>query len=209
MGICHLTILVFRKSIVVAGNQVILYQLAVVQCDFNVEYGNTNVSGNYSKPLKAVFTIEMIEKLINSKSLSLYLISSVTCFFASCGLSRNGEQMYLDFLGEPTKNCVNVVTSEDRQAIDDASAFLYFKICPAELKRILNQRDYDKKILAKSEAYSDETVTYGGIIPNWWTPSKLGDSCILYTYFDQNTDWAEHLYVSFDSTAVYYRDDRY
>ena len=117
--------------------------------------------------------------------------------------------MYLDFLGKPENNCAKVLNSEDRQAVDDASAHLYFKICPSELRRILGQRLYDKKVILKSEAYSNENVTYGGNIPKWWTPSKLGDSCILYTYFDQNKDWAEHLYVSFDSITVYYRDDRY
>ncbi|MEP7255814.1 MAG: hypothetical protein ABI666_08545 [Ferruginibacter sp.] len=151
----------------------------------------------------------MIKKSIISKGFFLYLFSLVVCFLNSCGVQRNGEQMYLDFLGEPIKNCVKVLNSEDRQAIDDASANLYFKICPSELKRILNQRSYERKIIPKSEAYSDENITYGGNIPKWWTPSKLGDSCILYTYFDKNIDWAEHLYVSFDSTTVYYRDDRY
>jgi hypothetical protein len=148
----------------------------------------------------------------NKSYLLFYLYSNflfTAIFLTSCGPYRDGNQLYLAFLGEPIENCLQILEFKDRPTIDGASAYLYFNMCPAELNRILTQRDYTKTVYSKKNAISIETATYGGIIPKWWTPSKLGDSCIQYQYLDDDEDWAETLFVSFDSTKAYYRDDRY
>jgi hypothetical protein len=148
----------------------------------------------------------------NKFYLLFYLFPSylfATTILTSCGGHRDGNQLYHAFLGEPIENCLQILEFKDRPTIDGASAYLYFNVCPEELKRILTQQDYTKTVYSKKNAILIETATYGGIIPKWWTPSKLGDSCIQYQYIHQNEDRAETLFVSFDSTKAYYRDDRY
>lgn len=124
----------------------------------------------------------------------------------SCWPTRDGNKLYKDFFGTPIKGCAEIMEFRDHQAVDDASAYLYFKLCPSELKRILSQNKYIKEIITRKEALEHETITYSGGIPKWWTPSKLGDSCIRYHYVNQDEKRREFLYVSNDSTTVYYVD---
>ena len=147
-------------------------------------------------------TMKVIE-IFDSMILGLLLI---VLFNSSCEPARSGKQLYFSFFGGPTENCVEILNSQDHQAFDDASAWLSFKTCSSELHRILSQKIYSKRVISKDEAHSDETATYGGQIPNWWTPSSLGDSCIKYEWFSEEENTARHLYVSFDQKSIYCRD---
>jgi len=122
----------------------------------------------------------------------------VSFFVSSCGSNRNGKKLYVSFFGSPTTNCIQIINSQDHQSFDDASAWLHFKTCSAELTRLLSQKEYSKKIYPQQEAFLDETATYDGKIPKWWTPSKLGDSCNIYEYFDREENTGRRPYVSID-----------
>jgi len=138
--------------------------------------------------------------------ISIILTFLVAFFISSCGPGRSGKQLYISFFGEPIDSCVQIINSQDHHSFDDASAWLNFTTCSSELDRILSQEDYSKKIITKQEAFDDETATYGGTIPKWWTPSKLGDSCIKYEFYYEQENTARRLYVSMAQEIVYCRD---
>ncbi|HMI79206.1 MAG TPA: hypothetical protein VK484_10440 [Ferruginibacter sp.] len=140
---------------------------------------------------------------------TLFIVALMILFIVSSCKSNDNTELYEDLLGKPKNHCVKVVTMGERQKFDGPTVHFYFILCPTELKRILAQRDYDMKVIVKSEMLHNESLDFGNPDPKWWTPSKLGDSCFMYTYFAQDIDRAEHLYVSIDSTKAYYRDDRF
>ncbi len=45
--------------------------------------------------------------------------------------------------------------------------------------------------------------------PNWWKPTRLGDSCIKFEYKTPDKDFIQFIYASMDSTVVYYYDASY
>jgi len=136
-------------------------------------------------------------------ALTFSIFSNIRC------LDRPGKQLYIDFVGQPLKNSTKLINSQDRQDFGGGSAYLYFQTTPAELNRILTQREYSKKIISKQSAIEVKNIKYSGEIPKWWTPSLLGDSCVVYENFDDNIKRAELIYCSFDSTVVYYIDNRW
>ena len=190
-------------------------------CEINFTSNSSNA--NVRRKLRIMSTTEaerVFDSLVSKnirpdfkkrsyKKVSFVLTFLVVLFISSCWPGRSGKKLYSDLFGESTANCLQIIKSQDHQSIDDASAWLYFKTCSAELDRIVSQFDYSKKIITKTEAHEDETVTYGGTIPKWWTPSKLGDSCIKYEYQDQEEDRVRRLYVSMDQTMVYCRNILY
>jgi hypothetical protein len=131
---------------------------------------------------------------------------SIAISMPSCRSGRNGKQLYISLFGESSENCSQIINFQNHEAFDDASAWLSFKTCPAELKRILSKTHYEKKIITSRYAHEDETITFSGPIPKWWTPSKLGNSCIKYEYYNQTENTARRLYVSIDSSFAYCRD---
>jgi hypothetical protein len=148
----------------------------------------------------------MKAKLHNSNILTALILLLAAFFFSSCWIGRSGKQLYAAFFGEATSDCIQIINFQDHQAFDDASAWLTFKTCPSELNRILSKDKYSKQIITKMEAHQEESVTYSGSFPEWWTPSNLGDSCFKYEYYDQKENTARQLYVSIDQTIVYCRD---
>jgi hypothetical protein len=124
-------------------------------------------------------------------------------------IDRTNKQLYIDLLGRPIENSTRLINSRDFQDFDGGSAYLYFQTTSAELNRILLQGQYSKKIIAKQRAVEIETIKYSGSIPKWWTPSRLGDSCIQFQNVDEHIDRAQLIYCTFDSTTVYYIDNRW
>ena len=139
----------------------------------------------------------------------LMMFCSVSCFLPG----RDGKKIYSDFFGKATDTCLQILESRDARALDDCCVWLHFKVCPEETKRLLLLVPYEVETLTKAlmelefpdPASIDESMISADP-PKWWTLKKLGDSCLKFKYFHPDKDYAQFVYVSFDSTEVFYHD---
>ena len=126
---------------------------------------------------------------------------------------RTGQRMYSGFFGNPLDSCVQILNSRDTRALDDCCMWLHFKVCPQESKRILSQVPYSLKPMGKKEIAMEFPELPSSIDediistdpPKWWILRQLGDSCLKYEYFRPNEDYAQVVYISMDSSEIFYR----
>jgi len=142
------------------------------------------------------------------------LLIGLTIFLHSCfSPNRSSKQLYEAFFGKPTNNCVKILESRDANAVDDQMLYLHFKTCPEEVKRILSLVSYTSQTMSKKDIelmYLYPSNTDESLIPytpKWFDIRKLGDSCIRFYYKWEDKDYAQVLYLSNDSSEVFYRED--
>ncbi|MDO6429095.1 hypothetical protein Q4E93_00760 [Flavitalea sp. BT771] len=169
-----------------------------------------NIAGVYNMILK--FMCYHIVYLVMIKLPEYSLI--VVVLLSSCSLpSRGGKKIYVDFFAEPPTDCVKVLESRDARALDDCCVWLHFKTCPKEAARILSQVHYTRIKMDKRSmdleypalSTADESIISSDP-PKWWAIKQLGDSCIKYEYRHSGKDYIQIVYMSVDSSEVYYHD---
>lgn len=134
---------------------------------------------------------------------SIYTVTRKTYHkISEAGKSRNGEEIYESLLGKPETNCVEIIDYQDQiiPRIDDA-IYLHFKTCPEELERILKRKHFQSEKITAKNLFSEQVSAN----KNWFTPEKLGDSILVFKYYDEKNKGQE-IYSSTDSTEVYLKD---
>lgn len=113
---------------------------------------------------------------------------------------RTNEEIYeAIFMGIPNK-CTVVLEAQDQIfPIIDVAIYLHFKTCDAELNRILKQQKYEVGILAITEV----DAASNSMDPDWFKPSKMGDSIHVYTYNKDDIGNYQTLFVSKKKDEVY------
>jgi len=131
----------------------------------------------------------------------------------ACNLpQRSHEKIYAAMFGKPGDSCVEMLQSRDAIALDDGMIYIHFKACPNEVKRILALVPYKFEGMSTSSMKIesiDTTANDADMIPyrpNWWRLNSLGDSCLKYEYIHKDEDRAQVLFISIDSTEVFYKD---
>jgi hypothetical protein len=81
----------------------------------------------------------------------------------------------------------------------DVAIYLHFKTCEAEINRILKQQHYDMTVFVKD----DVDTTSNSIHPDWFEPSKMGDSIYVYTYKKDDFGNYQTLFVSKKKDEVF------
>jgi hypothetical protein len=116
---------------------------------------------------------------------------------------RAGIEIYTALFGPPVENCVAVLNYQD-QIIPklDYAIWLHFRVCPDELKRILNVHNYSVAIISTRHWNTTGPLANN----NWFKPETLGDSIILFSYNKDEYGNAQYLYSSLDSTSVFCKD---
>lgn len=116
---------------------------------------------------------------------------------------RSGPALYNAMFGKPADPCTEIFESRDAAAIDDQMLYIHFKTCPQEIKYILSRVPYSHKNVSRQ----DMEISYTDPKPGWFDIRKLGDSCTRYFYKWEDKDYAQVLYLSNDSSEVFYRED--
>jgi hypothetical protein len=113
---------------------------------------------------------------------------------------RTGDEIYAAlFDGKPDK-CTVVLEKQDQiLPIIDVAIYLHFKTCEAELNRILKQQEYEMDVIVSNE---DDT-TSNSMGPDWFEPSKMGDSVNVYTYKKDDFGNYQTLFISKKRDEVY------
>ena len=118
---------------------------------------------------------------------------------------RSGDEIYDSLFGKRKSNCVKVLNYTD-QVIPkiDYAIWLHFFTCPEELKRILSRHDFtSQKLSIKS---LDAKIPYQGETSEWFNPTTLGDTIIVYEYSTKNNRNIQTIWTSLDSTQIFCRD---
>ena len=117
---------------------------------------------------------------------------------------KKGEEVYNLLFKKPQDGCLKIIHFKD-QVIPtiDCCIWMEVELCPAELSRIIQHKNYQAFTFGKSDSlqflasYVDR--------PDWWTPQALGDSLTkLYFKFDEEND--QTLFWGKDSSHVYLCD---
>ena len=116
---------------------------------------------------------------------------------------RTGAEIYAAlFDGKPDK-CTVVLEKQDQIIpVIDVAIYLHFKTCEAELNRILKQQRYEMRVLVNKEKDTSTST----LEPNWFEPSKMGDSIYVYTYKKDDFGNYQTLFVSKKKHEVYCKD---
>lgn len=113
---------------------------------------------------------------------------------------RTAEEVFAAEFGRAEANCVQIIDFYDPAVVVlHDKRYICFTACPAETRRILGQRHYDASQRPTSEiadAMSDKCCR------NFVTPARFGTE-VWECLASEGTD-AFSLYVSLDSTRVYY-----
>lgn len=113
---------------------------------------------------------------------------------------RTKEEIYAAiFKGNPNKCTVVLETQDQILPVIDVAIYLHFKTCKAELNRILKQQEYEMDVLVNNE---DDT-TSNSMGPDWFDPSKMGDSIYVYTYKKDALGNYQTLFISNKRDEVY------
>lgn len=117
---------------------------------------------------------------------------------------RNGDEIYDALFGKRKTNCVKVLNYQDQFVPKiDYAIWLYFVTCPEELKRILSQHKFSGgKVGTKGW---DAKIPHGETL-DWFKPTTLGDTIIVYEYSSNNNRNIQTIWTSLDSTKVFCRD---
>ena len=114
---------------------------------------------------------------------------------------RTGEEIYDVLFGDMGVGCVKIINYRDQLIpVIDYAIWLHFEICPAELERILAQHEYQLRRLPAThwEIRAGEAI-------DWFNPRQLGDTVSVFEYFPDELGSNQTLWVSTDSTNVFYR----
>jgi hypothetical protein len=131
------------------------------------------------------------------------LISKTRNRIADYFRPRSGAQIYTALFGEPDVNCVQVKNHKDQLVPRlDCCIWLEFRTCPAELDRILKQKQYIRSLVAGPDI--KQPGNDGSEKPFWWTPEVLGDT-VTVMYSEEPDRWIT-FYISKDSSKVFYKD---
>lgn len=114
---------------------------------------------------------------------------------------RTGVEIYTALFGSQTSECVEVVHYHDQLVPKiDYAIILHVKTCPEEVQRIVSPRPFSAKILTGHWlAGEDRRHT------DWFLPSTLGDSVIVYEDFDENAN-GQAIYTNREKTEAYIVD---
>ena len=111
---------------------------------------------------------------------------------------RTGNEIYESLLGKQETECIEILNYQDQTVpVMDYAILLHFKTCPKELKRILAQKEFEFEKIKTSEEQNNDEI--------WFKPEKMGDSILVFKYYDTNGNGQE-IYSSKDSTEVYLKD---
>jgi hypothetical protein len=114
---------------------------------------------------------------------------------------RNGPEIYTALLGPQISQCLEVVKYQDQLIPKiDYAIILHVKTCPEEVQRIVSLRPFSAKILTGHWlAGEDHRHT------DWFLPSTLGDSVIVYENYDENAN-GQSIYTNREKTEAYIVD---
>jgi hypothetical protein len=118
---------------------------------------------------------------------------------------RTGADLYGFLYNEPPATCMEMLEgSTYRIPFIERCIWLQFTTCPEALEAFLAQYPYSMKIRKKN----DLMFEVSGIeqLPEWWNPQSLGDSVRMYTYTEKDPSTVRKVFVSMDSSRVYYYD---
>ncbi len=117
---------------------------------------------------------------------------------------RTGDEIYDALFDIRKTDCVNILSYQD-QVIPkiDYAIWLHFETCPAELTRILNRHKFSADKLSTDKW--DGKIPYGETL-EWFNPTTLGDSIVVYEYSTDNSRNIQTLWTNLDSTEVFIRD---
>jgi hypothetical protein len=114
---------------------------------------------------------------------------------------RTGTEIYTALFGPQTSECVEVVQYQDQLIPKiDYAIIVHVNTCPEEVQRIVSLRPFSAKILTGYWlAGEDRRHT------DWFLPSTLGDSVIVYEDFDENAN-GQSIYTNREKTEAYIVD---
>ena len=117
---------------------------------------------------------------------------------------RNGDEIYDALFDKRQTDCVKVLNYQDQVVPKiDYAIWLHFETCPEELKRILTRHKFlGGKVKASSW---DGKIPYVETL-DWFKPTALGDSIMVYEYATDNSRNIQTIWTSLDSTKVFCRD---
>ena len=119
--------------------------------------------------------------------------------------SKSPNEIYTILFKTPVDSCITIVNLKD-QVIPkvDCCIWLEVTVCPAEINRIANSKQYVKSTYIKSDSVIFLQPFYSR--PKWWTPQNLGDSVTkLNITFNHNKQ--QSLFFGRDSTHAYICDE--
>ena len=117
---------------------------------------------------------------------------------------RSGPEIYAAQFGSSPHGCTQILRYQDQRIKRlDYTIWLHFRTCPAELKRILDIHGYKAEFISTAgwSGYNERDKVTG----SWFRPQQLGDSILVFRSYGDNGGGHE-MYVSTDSTEVYYKD---
>jgi hypothetical protein len=113
---------------------------------------------------------------------------------------RTGVEIYTALFGPPIAACVEVVQYQDQLIPKiDYAIILHVKTCPEEVQRIVSLRPFSTKILTGYWLAAEDRHT------EWFLPSTLGDSVIVYEDYDENAN-GQSIYTNREMTEAYIVD---
>lgn len=117
---------------------------------------------------------------------------------------RSGDEIYNALFDNRQTDCVKVLNYQDQVVPKiDYAIWLHFETCPEELKRILSRHEFSG---GKVETNSwDGKIPYGETL-DWFKPTTLGDTIMVYEYSTGNSRNIQTIWASLDSTKVFCRD---
>ena len=117
---------------------------------------------------------------------------------------RNGDEIYDALFGKRQTACVKILNYQDQVVPKiDYAIWLHFETCPEELKRILSRHEFSGGKVATNGW--DGKIPYGETL-DWFKPTTLGDTIIVYEYSTENNRNIQTIWTSLDSTKVFCRD---
>ena len=154
-----------------------------------------------------------------NRSLKKIAFLLLTCFFVSAAWTglrfvkksynnitatlrpRTGIEIYNALFGPDKSNCVKVTASQDQVIpIMDDAIWLRFESCPPELKRILSIHEFHVE---------KQPLTFFGEKSEWADRKIMGDTLLVFQYWDESAEYMQTLWTSTDSTKVICRDVYY
>lgn len=117
---------------------------------------------------------------------------------------KSSFEVYSLLFKKPLDSCMKVINFKDQEIPKiDCCIWMEVKLCPAELTRIVNLKNYQSAIYSKTDFtkfLADFTDR-----PLWWTPQFIGDSLnVLKIKFDQDNQ--QTLIFGTDSSHVFLCD---
>lgn len=117
---------------------------------------------------------------------------------------KTPEQIYSVLFKPPLENCVTIRNTKDQLLpILDCCIWMEIQLCPDELKRIAQQKNYEISIynhpdsLTLSSSFADR--------PSWWNPAVIRDTVYKLRY-SNNPKRAQTLFFGTDSSHVFLCD---